>query len=268
MQSVTKPSPDKENGAIRAVTRVCEILDLLQDAPDGLLATEIAELAHLPKSTAYRYLVSLERRAYIARDEPTNIVRLGSVFRPKATRDLDRFISQARPILAALRDETGETTNLGVLDGGQYVHSAVAESRQIIRLAAREGERCALHSTAIGKVIAAELPDDTVREILRAEGMPRFTDRTILTVDAFLRELPRVRAKGYALDDCENQEAGRCIAVSVPGAPALSGLSISSPASRFPKSRVPTFVAALKNAAATIGEQGSRELESAAPEGT
>ena len=189
-----KKPPEDNVGAIRAVKRVCEILDLLQDARDGLLATEIAERANLPKSTAYRYLVSLERRDYVERDSKSNIVRLGSVFRPKATRDLDRFIAHARPIVAALRDETGETANLGVADGGQYIHTVVVESRHMIRLAAREGERCPLHSTAIGKVIAAELSDAAVREILQAEGMPRVTDRTIVTPDAFLRELRRVRA--------------------------------------------------------------------------
>ena len=237
---------------IRAVERVCDIFDLLQDAPEGLTLTTIADRTDLPKSTAHRYLIALESRGYAHRDEDTNTIRLGLAFRPKPSRQFERFVSLSKPILEVLRDRTDETTNLGCLDGGRYIHAVVFESSQMMRLAARVGERGMLHSTAIGKVIAANLPEDRVRAILRSEGMPRFTEHTITDPDMFLVELEAVRVDGYALDDCENQDGGRCVAVTCPAVSPPCGLSISAPLQRFPKSRVPEFVALLQDAAQNL----------------
>lgn len=242
-----------DSPSLRAVERVCDILDLLQEAPDGLSLTDIAERTGLPKSTAYRYLVALERRNYVDRDD--NMMRLGFAFRPSSTRDVEQFLTEARPALEALRDETGETTNLGLLDGGHHSHAIVVESEQMMRLAARVGEHGPLHATAIGKVIAARMNPEVVRTILQSEGMPALTSKTITTPDAYFAELERVKKVGYALDDCENQDGGRCIAVAVEGLPVLAGISISAPVSRFPKKLVPEYAERLHKTAAALTRQ-------------
>src|SRR3989337_2596131 len=45
--------------SIRAVQRVCDVLDLIQENPDGFSLTQVAERAAFPKSSAFRYLPSL-----------------------------------------------------------------------------------------------------------------------------------------------------------------------------------------------------------------
>ena len=223
---------------IRAVERVCDIFDLLQENPNGLSLTAIAVKTGLPKTSAYRYIVALEAHRYAERDENTNTIRLGLAFRRKPSHHLEQFVAHSMPVLEELRDATDETVNLGVIDGGQWIHVAVLESNQMMRLAARVGERAMLHSTGIGKGIASQLPDETVRTILKSEGMPAFTQNTITTVEAFLSELKRVRRQGYAIDDGENQDEGRCVAVPIRGASMPCGLSVSAPMQRLPKRRV------------------------------
>ena len=107
----------------------------------------------------------------------------------------------AEPVLTALRDRVGETVNLGVLDGSKVVHTVVAESPHMMRLAARVGERGLVHSTALGKAMCADLPEDRVRSILKVNGMPPYTEATITDPDAYLAELQRVRDQGWAVDD-------------------------------------------------------------------
>lgn len=53
---------------IRAVERVCDILDLIQRQPDGMTLDEVTRVAKLPKSTAFRYLTELAARGYLNRD--------------------------------------------------------------------------------------------------------------------------------------------------------------------------------------------------------
>ena len=151
---------------IRAVERVCDILDLLQRSRDGVSLPETAAVTSLPKSSAFRYLSALEARGYVERDEESAVYRIGLAFQPHNTRQLEAFLSQAGGPLQRLRDDTGETTNLGTLNGSAVVHNLVFESSQMMRLAARAGERAPIHSTALGKAIAAELPQDHVLAIL------------------------------------------------------------------------------------------------------
>jgi IclR family acetate operon transcriptional repressor len=243
------------NGAaypIRAVERVCDILDTLREAKEGATLMAVAGAVSVPKSTAYRYLLSLEGRRYVEREPDSGLFRLGLAFRPQNSFQLDLFVERARPELEHLRDRLNETVNIGVLDAGQVVHVAVIECAQMMRLAARVGERGPIHATALGKVISAELPRDRVKSILASEGMQPLTDRTITTVDGFFDELDRVARAGYALDDLEAQSDGRCVAVPLAGLPFPGGLSISAPATRLAHADVPRVVEHLRRSAAVL----------------
>lgn len=240
---------------IRSVDRVCDILDTLANSPDGVSLTEVAAATSLPKSSVFRYLSALEARHYAERDADTSTYRLGPAFRPQHTRSLERLTELARPVLEQLRDATGETVNLGLLDGTTIVHTMVVESQRTMRLAARVGDRGHVHATALGKAMCAVLPEDRVRAILDATGLPRFTDTTIVDVDEYFAELERVRTQGFAVDDQENQDDGRCVAVTIPGLTFSAGISLSAPASRFEASEVPAVARRLRRAAAGLGKK-------------
>lgn len=246
-----------ENSAypLRAVDRVCDILDILANATDGASLSEVAESAGLPKSSTFRYLTALEARRYVERDPESGSYRLGVAFRPQNTRAIDQLTDLARPALEKLRDQLRETTNLGVLDGAFVVHTVVAESPHMMRLAARVGERGHVHATALGKVMCATLPEDRVHSILAAAGMPRFTDATIVDPDEYLRELEKVRSDGYALDDAENQPSGRCVAVAIDGLGFPAGVSVSAPADRLPLENVDKVVRQLRKLARSLSRQ-------------
>ncbi len=234
---------------IRAVERVCDILDVLQRSRDGASLSDVAEVTSLPKSSAYRYLSALEARRYVERDSVNNVYRLGLAFRPQNTRQIEAVVAHAKPHLERLRDKLGETTNMGLLDGSQIVHTVVVESKEMLRLAARVGDRGSVHATALGKAIAAELPEDRVRAILAAHEMERFTSRTITSADRFIAELKQVRRDGYGVDDCENQPDGRCVAVALQGIPFPCGISVSAPAGRLPTEKVDAVAKQLRRVA-------------------
>lgn len=240
---------------IRAVDRVCDILDILAAAQSGALLTDVAERSSLPKSSAFRYLSALQARGYVAHDSASGLYRLGLSFRHRNVRELERLVQIAQPELNRLRDVSTETANLGTLDGVSILHLAVSESLHMMRLAARIDERGFVHSTALGKVLSADLGEREVRDILNQAGMPVFTPSTITDVEGYLAELGRVRGDGYGLDDEENQPAGRCVAVRIEGIELPAALSISAPADRLPVERVPEVAAMLRESARRISER-------------
>lgn len=215
---------------IRAVDRVCDLLDTLRAAPSPLTLTEVADRIELPKSSTLRYLSALEARRYVLRTGDT--YQLGSAFQPLHDEYLAKVREVALPHLLRLRDHFGETINLGVLAGEEVLHIEVVESTQSVRLAASRGDRAPLHSTAMGKVLAAGLDEAHLTALLK---LPRakVTEHTLVDVAALRADLARVAERGCGFDDCENQPDGRCVAIALPGLAIPMALSVSAPSSRL-----------------------------------
>jgi IclR family transcriptional regulator, acetate operon repressor len=238
--------------SIRAVERVCHLLDLAQRSVDGFTLADVVEATGLPKSSAFRYLTTLEAHRYVVRDDGTGLFRVGPSLLPLQGRQLDLLAAHARPLLEELRDRFEETINLGVLDGNRVVYLEIVESQRSMRLAARKGDRDHLHCTALGKAIATVLPVERVRAILEAEGMPAKTAATVTDVDTYLQELGATRARGYALDDGENEPDGRCVAVPLEGTGLPTGISLSAPAARLSLDEAEEVARALQAAATRL----------------
>ncbi|WP_207782758.1 IclR family transcriptional regulator [Phytoactinopolyspora limicola] len=233
--------------SIRAVQRVCNILDLIQENPHGFSLTQVAEVTQFPKSSAYRYLATLESRRYVMRDPITGLFRIGPAFLPLQSRQVTVLADRVRPHLIRLRDQFEESVNLGILNGYRVSYVEIVESPHSVRLAAREGDRDHLHCTALGKAIAATLDDDRVTMILETEGMPQHTPATITELPEYLQDLEATRERGYAIDNCENESDGRCIAVSLADAGMPAAISVSAPASRLSLDDLPDVAKALKD---------------------
>jgi IclR family acetate operon transcriptional repressor len=227
---------DADGGAtrysVRAVERVADILDALRQAPAGVSLGAMAEATGLPKSSVFRYLATLEARGYVQKHPQTGDFTLG-VALPSQRQYLDLLARQVRPVLERLRDRFGETVNFGVLDGDRVLYLEIVESAKAMRWAARSGDRDYVHSTALGRAIAATLAESQVRGIVARAGMPALTSRTLTHVDDLLRTLEDVRANGYALDDEQNEDGARCVAVALRIPHVSSGISVSAPAVRF-----------------------------------
>jgi len=98
-------------------------------------------------------------------------------------------------------------------------------------------------ATAVGKAILANYPDEEVIALLGRTGMQRHTDRTLVTPEAFLKELAEVRRLGYAVDEGEQEIGVRCVGVAVPETPQPMALSSDQRAGAAMAS--PTTTAAL-----------------------
>jgi IclR family transcriptional regulator, acetate operon repressor len=257
---MTRSDGGGDRYAVRAVARVMDILDLLQDSPDGRTLQEVSEVVGLPRSSAYRYLSTLETGGYVQRDGTRGLYRFGLAFLPSHGRHLEVLAARARPVMGELRDRLGETINLAVLDGNRVAYVEILESNKAVRLAARRGDRDPIHSTALGKAIASRISPDAVVAILAAEGMPRRTAKTITDQARYLAELEKVRHQGFALDLRENEEDGCCVAVSLPNSRVPAAISLSAPAARLELDHMQDIAEQLTSAARQIQADGEGQL--------
>jgi IclR family acetate operon transcriptional repressor len=234
--------------SIRAVERVCDILDLLQDAQGVVSLPQVAQAVDLPKSSVFRYMTTLERRGYAERDPVTGDYRLGLAFLPLQASQLDLLVQAVRPYLESLRAEFEETVSFGVLDGERVLQVEAMESPRGVRAAAQPGARDPLHASALGKAIASQLDDAQLRALLRSAGMPRLTSHTIVAVGPFLEEVGRVRERRWAFEERERDPDTHAVAIPLrSGRPAALGLS--APAERLPRDAAEAAVKSLHDVA-------------------
>ncbi len=219
---------------VQSLERAAALLRALGEAGRPLSAGELAAAAGLPRPTVYRLLETLCAEGWVAQNGRS--FTIGAAVLWLAARRLEQLELRAvgRPVLEALRDRTGETVHLGVLESGQVVYVEKLESPGPLRMASMVGRIVPAHSTALGKAILAHLPRTQVDEIVRRHGLPRRTPNTITDPERLLQELAAVRARGFSVDNVENEEGIRCVgapifdhAGRVAGAVSVSG-SVSS----------------------------------------
>jgi DNA-binding IclR family transcriptional regulator len=139
-------------------------------------------------------------------------------------------------VLAALREETHEGCQVGVLDGHEVVYVDRLESSQTLRLFTETGRRVPVHTTSSGKVLLAHLADDDLARVLEAASpLAQMTARSITDETVLREELARVRARGWA-EAVEEREVG-VASIAAPirdeSGRVVAAVSIGAPAARM-----------------------------------
>lgn len=243
---------DRRLRGVRAADRLLDVVEALTGRTKGLSLTELARVTTIPKTTVSRYIKTLVDRGYVVRGSGADNYRLAYSLQPLRPQEAARLVAAVRPWLHRLRTRFQHTVSLGVLESNGVTYLEVSQGQPGARSFARAGSRGAIHSTALGKAIAAQLKEPEVRRILRTAGMPARTAMTIRSVDAYLRELQDVRRRGFARDVAENDEAGTCLAVALYGAPLPAALSLTAPIGGLDTETADVVVAALRTAADSI----------------
>jgi DNA-binding IclR family transcriptional regulator len=224
----------------------------------GLTLAELTLRTGIAKSTVFRILATLHHLGYVLRDDVRayhlSHSLAGLVSEVSSSDALRRL---ARPHMLRLRDQFGETVNLGQLQLDQVVYLEVVPSECALRLHERPGASVPVHASALGKAILAFSPREVVEGLLQGRELPALTPNTITRPEAFLRELQRVHAGGYALDREETMPLATCVGVPILDArgQALAALSISGPSARFHPRRDRRVIPSLLAAAEEISQR-------------
>jgi IclR family acetate operon transcriptional repressor len=214
---------------------------VLESLAEERRLSDIARGTGLPTSTVHRILQELVALGW-AREDADRGYSLGArllALAGRASDDSD-LARAARPALRALCERTGYTVHFGVRSGDEMVYVDKLEGRRAYRMRSRIGLSVPLHCTAIGKAILAALPDEEVRLIAQRTGLPRRTPHTLGSIDNLLAHLATTRARGWALDDEENELHTRCLATAVVDhrGVAIGAVSLSALVFDFDRERV------------------------------
>lgn len=248
------PPRQSASYAVPAVESAISLLEAL-GAAQPMSLTELSKKLELGKSSVYRLLVTLVRRGYVERDPRSDRYQLTYGLLALGGRAVERLGLRevAQPVMQRLASQTGETVNLGVLDGFRTVSIHLVESARPLHIHMRIGGVSA-HATSTGKVLLAALPPEELTRRLAGQRLASLTSRTIKSRSALRAELQRVCQQGYAVDDEECSEGLRCV-----GAPVcdhrgtvVAALSVVAPCHRLPRAALTATIEMVRGAAREI----------------
>jgi IclR family KDG regulon transcriptional repressor len=237
MRDAASPSiRARAGGELRSVTNALRVMEALADADRPMAVTELASRLGLAPSTTHRILATLAAEGFAARVPTHRRYRAGPSLASLARRallDNVRLSEAARPVLRWLAAESGETTQLTVLDGSDTVAIDHVDSTQPVIVHHPAGSRVPAHATAVGQAILAHLPEVAAR--IAREGLVAHSSRTITDPIAFVDELETIRRRGYAVNvgQLHPETAGVAAPIIESSGAVIASVGISGPAARI-----------------------------------
>lgn len=209
----------EQTSGVGVLDKALLVLEAVQGGATTL--STLTERTGLSRATAHRLAVALEVHRLLARD-PEGRWQIGP--RPaELAAGSDRLLEQAGPVLARLRDTTGESAQLYRRHGDRRLCVAVAERGSGLRDTVPVGSVLPLTAGSAAQVLLAWSPDDPL--LARAA----FTPRT----------LADVRRRGWAQSVAEREAGVASVSAPVRGAAGgvVAAVSVSGPLERL--SRAP-----------------------------
>lgn len=248
---------DGQDYIVQPVMKALQVLDYVTRQGREVTLTETVKELKLPKTTVFRYLQTLSAASFLDYDVRCDRYRAGPRFRHLAQvdRSLKTLLNIARPELHDLSVRFGETVNLAVHTDNSVVYIDIVDQGRAPRTQARVGQRHPIHSTALGKAIAAYLPDQEL-EVFCASRLPARTINTVTDGRSFRQQVERVRREGYALDVGENEDGYMCIGVPILGENGrpVAAISLSAPQARLRRARCAEAAGALTDTARRVSK--------------
>ena len=240
------------------------LLKVFSDEDSEIGISALAQRLGLAKSTVHRLASTLIGADMLEQNPDSGRYRLGLALLELGAlvrRKMD-VSNEAKPYLRMLRETTGETVHLAILDHASVFYVTKLESKQAIRMSSEVGARAPAHCTADGKALLAFQPDAFVDEVI-GFGLQGRTQNTITNAKALRRDLAAVRARGYAIDDEESEIGLRSVAAPIrtQSQTVIASLSIAGPAHRVSRRALVSYAREVVGAADAISQRlGCRPL--------
>ncbi len=251
-----RPAGD-DKSRIQSIGKMVDVLGSFSTVHRHLSLSQVAAAAGMPRASAHRMLSALREIGFIEQDPRTGsyclgirLFELGSL----ALANLD-LLREAKPFIDRLARLTGESAHLGVFNGLAVIVVEREEPAERSR-GIQPSESSPAYCTGVGKALLAFQPPDVVERVIEY-GLRPYTTNTVTDPDRLRDELRAIRARGYAIDDCEHQIWVRCVAAPIRNASGhvFASMSVTGSADRMTLERVAQIAPLVMQTADSVSRQ-------------
>ncbi len=202
---------------VEALARGLEVIRSFDRLHMKQTISQISERTALARPTVLRLLITLEELGYVRELEnryslTPKVVDLGMAYISSLG-----LYGSAKPHMELLSKQVDQTVSLAELDGSDIVYTGRVEVPKIVSVGVTVGARLPSASTALGRVLLADLSLAELEEVLNTPTMSMFYPRTNFTADQLRPRLDLVRNKGWAESDEDLQYGVHAIAAPIRG---------------------------------------------------
>ena len=241
----SRPETGKQVYIVPAVDKAFRILSLLKSEGREMSTFEIAKATGFNNSTVHKLAVALNYHGVLERNKMNKKYSLGIALIEYGQAVLSDLSTRqtAKSFLRELVEYSGESAALSILHGTKMVIVDIEESKAALRVSPTIGIIAPATTTSNGKAVLAWLAESQVAKILKKEGLPALTEKSITEPEVFLAELATIRKRGYATD-CEEYNE-KMNAVSAPvfksEGDVMGAISIIGPSFRMTQNHIRRF---------------------------
>lgn len=237
----------------RSLRRAMDILELLLNEDQPTPVATITGRLGIPKSTTYELVRTLTEGGYLERDGGTGRVSLGRRLYELGMAYKSRvdLLKEGHRVVEELRNATGETVQLSILENDMMVVVIKEDGNLPIRIYSKVGSRVPVNWAAASRLLVSDMGDDTLLALLRREARQSPSGNATTDASELLSQIRRFRQQGYALELNEvNQHAGCVAAPVIDGAgKCVAAISIVAPEQRLGPEKLPALIEAARGAA-------------------
>jgi len=230
-----------ETSGVGVLDKAAMVLNALENGP--LTLAGLVQQTGLARPTAHRLAVALEHHRMVGRDLHGRFVLGQRLTELAAAAGEDRLLATAGPILARLRDITGESAQLFRRQGDVRVCVAAAERPVGLRDTIPVGTQLPITAGSGAQVLLAwEDPERLRRDLIGA------------SFSAI--QLQAVRRQGWAQSVAEREMGVASVSAPVrtPGGKVIAAVSVSGPIERLTRQPGRMHAAAVVAAAERLSE--------------
>lgn len=202
----------------RSLDRLLALLAHLHRHGRPIRIGELARQLDAPRSSTYelvRLLVEAELLEQVGAENSVFFGRTMYLYGMDFAREHD-VVRRGRQEADRLAQETGETSQLCMLQGRHYTVVHMAAGTRPFRISSDIGTQIPLPWTASGRLLLAHLSDEQIRSFVAPEDLVLPGGDTI-TLDAFIESVARARADGYCITSGLVDAFTHCIAAPIFG---------------------------------------------------
>jgi IclR family transcriptional regulator, KDG regulon repressor len=240
---------------LSSVVTAIALLKAFSESDIEIGISRLAKILGIAKSTAHRLAITLLSEGLLEQNPENGRYRLGiGLFRlGSLVRQRMDVSAEARPHLFDLRETTGETVHLALLDGTQIMYVYNLESAHAIRMRSDVGVCKPAFCTAEGLAMLAFQPTTLVDSII-SEGLKARTPKTRTDPNELRAALEEVRVRGYAVEDELSEEGMRAVAAPVRNSAGdvVAAIGVAGPTQRLSDAVLADVVPKVVHAASTI----------------
>jgi DNA-binding IclR family transcriptional regulator len=251
-----KMAPTKSR--LSSVSAAARVLKCFSETEPEIGISNLAKRLSLAKSTIHRLVTTLSIEGLLEQNPETGRYRLGLnlfVMGTLVRRRLD-VSNISQPLLHQLRESTGETIHLAVLNDASIMYLFNLEGSQAIRMRSYIGTLKPAFCTCEGRAIAAFGGNELLNRVL-SEPLIARTSGTLTDPVKLQKALAIVRTTGYAIDDEESEAGMRGIGAPIRDSTGhvVAAVGIGGPSQRLTLKKLRGLAPVLLSTAEAISTQ-------------